>query len=128
MNKVYISLLTFLLVSCGTSLRYVGETLPPTDKVDVYIARESIKKPFDFIGKAYIVKLVGIYNPENIQRKSIKLAKEKGADGILITDQHFFNTGTLGVTGTDSIGKVGVSTVHSEISSQMNIYFIKYTR
>ena len=130
MNKIYPLSFLLFLSACSSTVRYVGEALPATEKVDVYIARESIKKPFEFMGRGYVYKLGGFINQENIQRKAIKLAKEKGADAVLITDQYFFEASSVGVgiLGSDSTARSGISSVQTYPYSQLNILFIRYTQ
>jgi hypothetical protein len=134
MPKIYFLLFCFTFVSCSTSVRYIGKTLPATDKVDVYVATSSIKQPFEYIGKGYVGGF-GTHNPEKIQRKSIRQARKKGADAILITD--FFIAGYGGTTInstqlSDSIGKSLVTTSNAVISpatsTGFNILFLKYNK
>ncbi|HEX7847904.1 MAG TPA: hypothetical protein VF476_19020 [Chitinophagaceae bacterium] len=128
MNKIYFLLLAVSFTSCVPAIRYVGESLPPTKKVDVYVARESIKQPFEFIGKGYLNNLVVHANPETIQKKAILMARQKGADAVLITDQYVLRSAAFGTNSIDSIGKAGLSFSRADPTTEMNIFFIKYNK
>ena len=134
MSKCYFLLLSVLFVSCGiTKIHYVGQSHPGTEKVDVYVARESITKPFAYIGKGYVT-FYGIHDPERMQRKSIEKAREKGADAILITDHYMLPSHEIATINntfiTDSTGRSSVTTGRSTVTSNstvgFTILFLKY--
>ena len=127
MNKIYLLSLTIFISSCVPTVRYVGQTLTPTTKVDVYVTRESIKKSFEFIGRGYVRGTSSVPNPEAIQRLSINIAKSKGADAILITDHYIITSRTFGVVGIDTTA-TNLSRVRHEPGQEFSIYFIKYTQ
>jgi hypothetical protein len=135
MYKIYISLFVILLLSCSIKIRYIGKSLPPTKSIDVFISEKSIKRPFEYIGKGYIGGFGFIKNQNTIQRKAEHLAREKGADAVLIIDYYIPNTGGTNITSvfrTDSIGRGTVITGNTSISpttsSGYNILFLKYNR
>jgi hypothetical protein len=135
MYKIYIPLFVILLFSCSIKIRYIGKSLPPTKSIDVFISEKSIKRPFEYIGKGYIGGFGFIKNQNTIQRKAEHLAREKGADAVLIIDYYIPNTGGTNITSvfrTDSIGRGAVTTGNTSISpttsSGYNILFLKYNR
>jgi hypothetical protein len=134
MHNIYFILLSILLVSCTTSIRYIGQTRPVTKKVDVYIAEQSIRQEFEYIGKGYISGF-GYQNPETIQQRAVQKAKTVGADAVLIKD--YISTETAGATVTtvqrsDSIGKslftTGNSVISPTVTTGFQILFIKYLK
>ena len=133
MFKFYFFIIIITLISCNTKIRYIGKTLPATnDKVDVYVSEGSIKQSFEFIGKGYVAGF-GAHNPEKIQQKSILIARQKGADAILITDFFIPDNGGTTISQTqraDSVGKSLITTGQAVIApgstSAFNILFLKY--
>ncbi len=132
MKKIYIPALLFLLSSCATNIRYVGTHMPPTKTVDVYIEEKAIRQPFNYIGKGFIDRYFGVANPEQIQKKAIIKAKQKGADAIYIYDFHVSNTETAitsistGDSARRGIINVGNASSYQSESPGFIIYFIKY--
>lgn len=125
MNKIYFLLIPVLFISsCAPIIQYVGETRNPTNKVDVYVTQESIKRSFEFIGKGYVGFGPGVNNAEYIQEQAIAKARQKGADAILITDQYFCTES--GVIQSDTTLKTRYSQTQSSPTLRFNIYFIKY--
>lgn len=96
------------------------------------LPEKSIKQPFEYIGKGYL----GFFkNPNKIQKKAEKIAREKGADAVLITDYYIPDTGGTNITTvykTDSIAKTSVTTANINAApnsfSGYQILFLKYTR
>jgi hypothetical protein len=134
MQKIYFLLITLVIVSCNTKIRYIGKTLSPTGKVDIYVSEESIKKPFDYIGKGYVGGF-GTHNPEKIQQKSIRVARQKGADAVLITDFFIPDYGSATISSmhlADSVGKTLITTGNTIISptttTGFNILFLRYNK
>jgi hypothetical protein len=129
MNKIYPLLFIVLISSCTTNIRYIGQSHPPTSEVDVFVAAESIRRPYDYIGKGYL----GYFkNPVKIQQKSEKLARKKGADAVLILDYLVPHTGTQinSIFKTDSVANSAVTTASTTVQSidqtGYSIFFLKY--
>jgi hypothetical protein len=126
-------LLSLVFISCSTKIRYIGKTLPATDKVDVYVDESSVKQPFEYIGKGYVAGF-GAHNPEKIQQKSIRKARKNGADAVLIIDYYTDDEITT-ITRTrrsDTIGRSLIRTDNTVISptatTGFNILFLKYNK
>ena len=135
MFKISILVLTIFLVSCNTKIRYIGKTLPQTKSIEVFIAEQSIKRSFEYIGKGYIGGFGLHRNQNKIQRKAEEIGMEKGADAVLITDYYIPDTGGTNITSiykTDSIGHgivtTGNTTISPTSSRGYNILFIKYSK
>ena len=131
MNKIYMFLSVVLISSCTTNIRYIGQSHSPTSEVDVFVSPESIKRPFDYIGKGYL----GYFkNPVKIQEKSEKIARKKGADAVLILDYLVPNSGTQinSVYKTDSVANSAVTTASTTVQSidhtGYSIFFLKYRK
>lgn len=75
-------LVALLVIGCA-SVNYVGKSFDPTTRVDMYFAKEEIKKEYTVIGHA-LGSGTWVSN-EKIQRKLLKEAKFRGANAILIT-------------------------------------------
>ena len=134
MYKIYFLLITICLISCNTKIRYIGKTLLPTKDIEIFISEQSIKRPFEYIGKGYLSRF-GISRPEKIQIKAENLGREKGADAILITDFYIQDNGGTSISSsyrTDSIAHgvitSGSTTVTPTSTSGYNIFFIKYIK
>ena len=90
MYMLYILLISILFTSCSTKIRYIGKALPPTKSIEVFISEQSIKRPFEYIGKGYLGYRK---NPKKIQQQAEKIGLQKGADAVLITDYFISNPG-----------------------------------
>ncbi len=131
MRKLYPFILIPFFSSCITNIRYIGKTLPPTKDVEIFITEQSIKRPFEYIGKGYL----GYYkNPGKIQKEAERIARKKGADAVLITDYYVPDAGTniTTVYRTDSMAKSAVTTANTVIQplgyNGFTILFLKYSR
>jgi hypothetical protein len=130
MKNIYFLILPTFFFSCSAGIRYTGTQFPQTKEVDVYVTESAIERPFTYMGKAYLT--LGIANPEAIQRKSVKKAKEKGADAILLFDYPAPVTGINANSyyRSDSVGRslitTGSTSVQQTSSQSFAIYFIKY--
>ena len=69
MYKIYILFFSILIISCSTKIRYIGKSLPPTNYIEVFFLFQSIKVPFDYIGKGYIGGFGFHRNQNKIQKK-----------------------------------------------------------
>ena len=132
MLKIYSSyFLLFILAACNMQLNYLGTSYTKTEKVDVFVDKSAIDKPYRIIGKGYITYYRSV---EIIQQKAVKKAKEKGADAVLISDYYVLNPGATinSVSHTDSLGKglitIGNSTIVPNNSTGFNIIFLKYEK
>ena len=70
---MYIPVLSLFLISCTAQIHYIGKSLPATTNIDIYISEQSIKKPYEYIGKGYL----GFYRNQNgIQKKAEEIARK----------------------------------------------------
>lgn len=77
MYKIYTPLLAILLFSCSSKIRYIGKSLPSTKKIEVFVSEQSIKQPYEYIGKGYIRGYLLFRNPNKIQEKQKSWALKK---------------------------------------------------
>ena len=134
MKKVTVfSLISFLimgmLAACSTP-KYFGKTYTPTSNVDVYLAKEDVKKNYTTMGTTDVGK--GFGSLEAAQQKVIELGKAKGADGvIMVLSEEVVSTQQTGtgvvsrsnrknVTGTSSSSTVDIK------QKKISATFIKY--
>ena len=136
MNKIYlVTASVTMLLSCGTTVNYLGSSSAPTQNVDVFVDASAIKKQYTIIGKGYVEYAVGSTRGkiERMQAKAIEKAKQKGADAILFQDYYITENGAdiFRVSSSDSTGKVAGTaknaSVRPVVSSQQDILFLKYT-
>lgn len=133
MLKFYASIFLLLCSCAPTTVNYIGSKSSPVEKVDVYVSRESIQKPYDVVGKGFVKR--GSFDnrfEENIQREAIKIAKQTGADAVLILDfaiSHPPQT-ISSTTRTDSVlrGTVSASEVvfGPTTSYSFEVLYLKY--
>jgi hypothetical protein len=133
MRTIYFLLLSLVFISCSTKIRYIGKTLPATDKVDVYVDESSVKQPFEYIGKGYVGGF-GAHNPEKIQKKSVQQARKNGADAVLIVD-YYTDDGITTITRTRRSDTIGRSLIRTDNTvsapttfTGFNILFLKYNK
>lgn len=76
----FLFVLIFFISSCVTT-NYLGDTYPPTQKIDVYYDARDVKKDFKVIGH-----LITAYTNDSAEAKEALSAKARqvGADGIVI--------------------------------------------
>jgi hypothetical protein len=73
-----------VVTGCGSiNVDYIGKTFNPTKSVQLFFKGENINKPYNVMGKV-IVKAPDTFTGQEIQKKIIKTAEEKGADAVLI--------------------------------------------
>ena len=132
MKKLYSFLITIFSISCGTHVNYLGTSYQPTTTIDVFVDKSSIKKDYEIMGKGFDERALGYPNPETVQKKAVKLARNKGADAVLFEEYFLVNNNAEIQTfsKTDSVAR-HVSAYSNlsfspALSSGYKIYFLKY--
>ena len=132
-NICTLLIISISVVSCSPQIRYIGKSLDPTQQIEVFVSEQSIKRPFEYIGKGYLGGFTYNVNPSRIQKKAEEMGREKGADAVLIMDYYNPNTGGTNIVSayrTDSMGKGVVTTGHTTVSptasSGYHILYLKY--
>lgn len=125
-----VTLLVIGLLAACSSPKYFGKTYSPTSNVDVYLAKEDVKKNYTTMGTTDIGK--GFGSLETAQQKVIALGKAKGADGVImnLTEEvvSTSQTGTGVVTQSKKKNVIGTSSSSTMDIKQKKIMatFIKY--
>jgi hypothetical protein len=84
-NYFYMTILImFVFISC-IPIDYIGDTYPPTDKVDVYYSEKEVKINYIIFG--HIIGSKASIN--DIKEKLQMEAMKRGADAILFTKVDF---------------------------------------
>lgn len=129
-----ILLLAIIFSSCS-KINYIGQSYNPTEKIDVFISEQSITRPFQYMGKGYLVNPTSLASHAKIQAMAEALGKKKGADAVLITDYLAPNAGETTITTvnkTDSIHRgtiqTGTTVISPAVQKGFNILFIKYNQ
>ncbi len=134
MLKLYSLLIAALFFcSCGVSVSYLGNAYDKTSRVDVYVDASAIKKSYTVMGKGYQDNInQTLFSLEQLQKKVVEKAKEKGADAVLFQDYYLSQPGYgySSVTVTDTLGRGVITTTNSQaqsiVSSGRTILFLKY--
>ncbi len=133
MKKIYMALFSSLVfhAACSTRVNYLGSTYSPTRQIDVYVHEPSINMQYEIIGKGYLSGY-SFNHLKKLQKKSIEVAKAKGANAVLIQDQYIPKPGgSIQTTSkVDSVVKGTIAVLHTNIypteTSDFIIYFLKY--
>ena len=101
--------LILVLGSCSkSSFDYLGKSYPPTTNPEIFFRQQDVPENYEVMGKVmaevpYSKKL------DYIQKKIETVAREHGADAILLSDVEIRKTGyTSGGGGVSKRGKVNV--------------------
>jgi hypothetical protein len=134
MYKIYPLVLIISFSSCLAKINYLGNSYAPTSEPDFFVDERNIERPYKIVGKGY-PEGYGSLLLEKLQRKAIQIAKDKGADAVLIQDYYVLQTlATVNSTyHSDSLGR-GVITTGNPVfangdyeNTRFLILFLKYT-
>ncbi|RZM24250.1 MAG: hypothetical protein EOO88_23475 [Pedobacter sp.] len=120
----------FFLVNSSTAQKYFGKTYTPTQNVDEYFDKDDVKKEHTVMGTTELGQ--GFRKLEKVQAKIMKLAKEKGADGVIFRmEEEVLSTSSSGsgvVNNKDKKKTVVSGGTVSTTNKHKKIYatFIKY--
>lgn len=139
MNRIYLlALLSLLLTNCSPHVQYIGRTYQPTEEVDLYFNPTDIKHEYETMGRVEGIAGMLYTDYSDIQEEIIKVARRKGADGVLIynmgkrTLSQNTNSATRVGTGSTDIfgGKQTMVTTSSSTNAltqnTLQADFIKY--
>lgn len=134
----FLALMSVLLVGCSPNIQYIGRNYRATDDVDLYFNSNDIKRDYETMGRVEGTGGIIYSDYSDIQEEIVKMAKRKGADGVLIYDmekrtigQNANTTSRVGTNNTDIFGRKSVaattSTTTSTLTSNaLRADFIKY--
>lgn len=80
-----IFILMILLVCGCATVNYIGNSFDPTSSVDIYYSEGAITREYTVIGLAIGSSMWDEPDSELIRAKLIEVAKQRGADAILVT-------------------------------------------
>jgi hypothetical protein len=114
MNKTFqtivvLSLIVILGGCSKSSFDYLGKTYtPPTTNPEIFFRQQDIPEKYEVMGKV-MAEVPYSKNLDYIQKKIETVAREHGADAILLSDVEIRKTGyTSGGGGVSKRGKVNV--------------------
>ena len=105
---VVLSLIVMLAGCSKSTFDYLGKSYPPTTNPEIFFRDKDVPKDYEVMGKVtaevpYSKKL------DYIQKKIETVAREHGADAILLSDVEIRKTGyTSGGGGVSKRGKVNI--------------------
>ena len=80
---IWAGIFGLVLVFACTKIDYVGESYAPTSQVDMYFSEDEVTIEYRVMGRM-VAHANDAVSAEKMQKKMMKKAREKGADGIII--------------------------------------------
>lgn len=101
-----ILILSVLLLSCSSGVKYLGNSYPPTQDVKIYFTKGDIDKEYEVIGKVYL-DVEEKTKDEKIQNMILNKAREHGGDAIILGNLNVVRSGTVsgGAGASTKVGK-----------------------
>jgi hypothetical protein len=127
-----LSVTALIFTSCGPMVSYVGQKMPATEDVQVYVDPSAISRSYTIIGKGYLnfPPTNAFTSYERMQRSALAQARKNGANAVLIRDWAVYNQQTRASTtiSRDTSGRTtGSETVTGPvIQQQTEILFLRY--
>lgn len=88
-NQLFLLIVMVAFASCSPSINYLGKSYTPTTNVEVFYDNKDISHEYEVMG---IMKNEGNEfesdDLEEIQKEMMKIAREKGADAVLIENAY----------------------------------------
>ena len=92
-TKFMVFSLALLMASC-VSTDYIGKTYPTTTHVDIFFSEADIKQDYEVMGEIIAESDDMMFtSAEKMQEKIVEKAKQKGADGIILSSLERKTTG-----------------------------------
>ena len=76
---IILALCTFLS-ACSLPPTYMGDKLPPTNKIDIYYSANEVKRDYKVMGHL----LSHVYIKSAIEHNMVLFAKKEGGDAVII--------------------------------------------
>jgi hypothetical protein len=133
MNKSRIILITafsILYFNDTYAQKYFGKSYSSTQVVEEYYDSANLKKAYTIMGQTELAQ--GFRSLEKCQQKIIKLAKKKGADGVIFSieeDVYGTSNSNNGSVSNEKKNKTTISSSGSTVNLKQKIVravFIKY--
>lgn len=131
-KSILFLLVAFFLFNNSYAQQYFGKTYAPTQNVDEYYDTADVEKPYTVMGTTELGE--GLRTIKKVQEKIIKLAKAKGADGVVFKiAEEVISTSTsdIGTINNQDKSKKNTTISAGSVSTtnkQKKVYatFIKY--
>jgi hypothetical protein len=106
--------------------KYFGKNYPATETVDEYFDSSDVKKSYTVMGRAELLK--GFRSLEKAQQKIIKLAKQRGADGVIFSiEEEIYGTSSSSGVNIDGRKKDRIRGSSNTTTTNMKQVKIKAT-
>lgn len=89
---IWVGIFGLALVFACTKIDYVGESYSPTTQVDMYFSEDEVTREHRVMGRM-VAHANDAVSAEKMQKKMMKKAREKGADGIIILGLERYQSG-----------------------------------
>ena len=113
-------ILAFLFVASGcVKATYIGESLPPSEAVDVFYSEADIGREYRVIGRADI-SANAYGRVDAMRQRAVDEGKQHGADAVVI--------GALGKRVSGATTQMGVSgaTTYAEHDKVISVLYVTY--
>jgi len=121
-----------LAVGC-TNIKYIGESYPPTSRVDVFFSEDDIESDYKVMGHADATAPEYV-DVEKMMEKIKEKAMEKGADAVVVLglDQNIVSESTEWSSETkvdkNKTTESGSQTTSQTKENEIRVLFIKYRK
>lgn len=131
-NSLLLLSFSFLLLSCTSGVKYLGNSYPETEDVKIYFSKADVPKAYEVIGKVYL-DVEESTKDDKIQSMIINKAKANGGDAVIMGDLKVVRSGSVtgssgGATRVGKSGTIGGGTKKSKTTNnlRMEIDVIRY--
>ena len=128
---IWAGIFGLVLVFACTKIDYVGESYAPTSQVDMYFSEDEVTIEYRVMGRM-VAHANDAVSAEKMQKKMMKKAREKGADGIIILGLERYQSGET-TTHTDDTKDTkkgsrttGVTKTATQFEKEIKAILIKY--
>ena len=96
-------LAAMLALSGCVTTDYVGTSYAPTAQVDLYFSDADVEPPYEVVGEVRVEADKNLFvKSKKMQNKLLKLAREKGADGVIVAPMAIRSTGSTDQTNEET--------------------------
>lgn len=81
-----LSVAVAIFLGCAATVDYIGDSYPPTQKVDLYFSENDVEVDYKVIGRiiATVNATSNLYDNEKFMAEIKEKACEKGGDGVIV--------------------------------------------
>jgi hypothetical protein len=129
--RKFLLIVTLLLAVGCTNIKYIGESYPPTSRIDIFFAEEDIERSYKVMGHADATAPEYV-NVEKMMEKIKEKAMEKGADAVVVLglDRNVVSESTEWSSETkveeNKTTESGRQTTSTSKENEIRVLFIKY--